>query len=183
MTVDIAMNKYYDMVHAYIYGRTGMDKYFADECSNTVFIIFSEKGRKLDNPAVYPWLIRTASNKIKEYFRKKEKESYIMYMEDITTIPSYDADLSDKIYTDEDIDEAKERLLSLLSSVEREMYECYFMQKMTYIEVAKKFGIDRNTASKRLHKIRVMLENEVYKMFAAAGTTVILRIIAELFDR
>ena len=63
------------------------------------------------------------------------------------------------------------------------MYECYFMQKMTYIEVAKKFGIDRNTASKRLHKIRVMLENEVYKMFAAAGTTVILRIIAELFDR
>lgn len=54
MTVDTAMNKYYNSVYAYIYGRTGKDKYFADECSNTVFILFSDKGQELDDPAVYP---------------------------------------------------------------------------------------------------------------------------------
>lgn len=179
MNVDEAMSKYYKKLHAYIYGRT-KDRYFADECSNTVFMIFSEKGRKLEDSAVYPWLIRTAGNKIKEYFRKKEKESNIMYLEDITTIPSYDADLSDKIYTDEDIEMAKEKLLSLLSPTEREMYECYFMQKMTYIEVAKKFGIDRNTASKRLHTIEKVLCREASKML---GSAIIIRVLAELFDK
>ena len=183
MTLDVAMDKYYNSLYTYIYGRCGKDKYFADECCNTVFMLFSEKGCKLEDRVVYPWLMRTATNKTKEYFRKKKKENSILYLDDITTIQSYDADLSDKIYTDEDIEIAKQKLLSLLSPKERELYECYFIQKMSYISIAKKFGIDRNTASKRLHAIEKMLRGEVNKMFAATGSAVIIRILAELFDR
>lgn len=183
MTLEVAIDKYYQRVYSYIYGKTGKNKCYADECTNSVFFIFSNKGQTLDDNAVYPWLMKTASNKLKEYYRKQEKENIVTYLDDISTIPSDDADLSDKIYTDEDIEAAKEKLLSLLSDKEREMYECYFVKKMTYVEVAKKFGIDRNTASKRLHIIKKRLEDEARKMFAVGGAITVFRIIAALFNR
>ena len=137
----------------------------------------------MDDNAVYPWLMKIASNKLKEYYRKLKKENMVTYLEDITVIPSDDTDLSDQMITDADIEEAKEKLLSLLSPEDREMYECYFMQRMTYADVAKKFGIDRNTASKRLHIIRNRLENEARKMFAVGGAVTVLRVMAALFER
>ncbi len=183
MTLEAAIDKYYQRVHSYIYGKTGKNKSYADECTNSVFFIFSQKGLKLEDSVVQPWLMKTATNKLKEYFRKQEKENMITYLDDISTIPSNDVDLLDKIYTDEDIEAAKEKLLSLLSDKEMEMYECYFVQKMTYAEVAQKFGIDRNTASKRLHIIRKKLEDEVSKMFAVGGAVTVMRILTALFDR
>lgn len=183
MTLDTAMDKYYNSIHAYIYGKTGKNQSFADECSNSVFFIFSNKGQTLDDNAVYPWLMKTASNKLKEYYRKQKKENMVTYLEDITVIPSDDTDLSDQMITDADIEEAKEKFISLLSPKDREMYECYFVKKMTYVEVAKKFGIDRNTASKRLHIIKKRLEDEARKIFAVGGAITVFRIIAVLFNR
>ncbi len=183
MTLDIAIDKYYNSIHAYIYGKTGKNKDFADECSNSVFFLFSLKGLELDDCAVFPWLMKTASNKSKEYFRKQGKENSVTYLEDMSFVPSDDIDLSDQIITDADIEEAKEKLISLLSPEDREMYECYYMQKMTYAEVAKKIGIDRNTASKRLHVIKKRLEDEARKMFAVGGAVTLLRIIAALLER
>lgn len=182
MTLDVAMEKYYGLIHSYIYGKTGKNESFADECSNSIFFLFSQKGSKLDDQTVYPWLMKTASNKTKEYFRSIGREKAVTYLEDITSIPADDTDITDILVTDEEIEEAKERLLSLLSPEKREMYECYFVQKMTYIEIAKRFGIDRNTASKRVRAIRKMLEEEAHKIFSVSGAAIILRIIEVLFD-
>lgn len=183
MTVAEAIDKYYNSIHAYIYGRTGKDKDFADECSNNIFFLFSVNADNIVEPAVYSWLIKTASNKTKEYFRKKSKENIVTYLEDMTYEPSDNTDMYDMLITDADIEAAKEKVLSLLSDTERELYDCYFDQKMTYVEVAKKFGIDRNTASKRLHIIKKRLEDEARKMFAVGGAITVFRIIAALFNR
>lgn len=183
MTLETAMDKYYNAVHAYIYGKTGKNQDFADECSNSVFFLFSLKAQDIPDPAVYSWLMKTASNKTKEYFRKKSKENIITYLEDIPYEPSDNTDMCNMLITDADIEAAAEKVVSLLSDTEREMYDCYFNQKMTYIEVAQKFGIDRNTASKRLHAISKKLEDEVRKMFMIGGAVTVMRIISVLFNR
>ena len=183
MTFDTAVSKYYDKIHAFLYGGSGKDSYYADECCNSVFLSFSEKGTKIEDSAVYSWLFRTASNKLMEHYRKKSKERNFICVEDISCYPSEDADLCDQMITDKDIEEAKEKILSLLSPAERKLYECYFKQNMTYIEIAAKFGIDRNTASKRINIIRKKLEEEVRKMFTVCGAATVLRIMAALFDR
>ncbi len=183
MTLDAAIEKYYNIIHRYIYGKTAKDQDFADECTNNVFFLFSLKAEEIADPAVYPWLVKTATNKTKEYFRKKSKESIVTYIDDMPYEPSDNTDICDMLITDADIAVAKDKVLSLLSKTERELYDCYFNQKMTYIEIANKYGIDRNTASKRLHVISKKLEDEARKMFMIGGTATVMRIIAALFDR
>lgn len=183
MTFDTAMGRYYELVHSYIYGRSGMDRVYADECCNYVFFLYSIKGEKLKEDIVYPWLIKTAENKLKEYFRQKKKDSVVLSLEEIPFVPSDKTELSDRMITDEDIEEAKNVLLSRLSEDERRIYESYFVHKMTFVEMADHLGIDRNTASKRVHNIRKKLEEEASKMFMIGGAYTVLRIVSALFDR
>lgn len=161
MTLDIAMQKYYNIIRSYVIGKTGKTD-FADECCNAVFFLFSLKEDKIVDEAVSTWLFKTTRNKLKEYYRKKAKDSIITNLDDVTDMLSDGSpDLSDIIVSDEDIDEAKEKLLSLLSPKERQLYEDYFINKMMFIEIAEKLGIDRNTASARVKRIRAKLEAEV----------------------
>lgn len=183
MTIDTAIEKYYNYVYDLLFGKTAKDKCYTEECCNYIFFLLSLRLDKLKDEMVYPWLLKTAKNKLKEYFRKRKKESYVIYLEDITYEPADTTELADRMIKDEDIEAAVQKLLSLLTKEERQMYEDYFVHKLTYVEIAEKFGIDRNTASKRLHKIRRKLEEEAYKIFSIAGTFTILRILTVLFDR
>ena len=183
MTLDTAINRYYNSIYTLIYGKTGKDKLYADECCNYIFFLFSIKADKLKDEIVYPWLLKTADNKLKEYFRQKEKDKCVISLEEVPFVLVDKTELVDRIITDRDIEAAKQKLLSLLSEEERQMYEDYFVHKLTYAEIANKLGIDRNTAAKRLHTIRKKLEEEASKVLGIAGSVTVLRIITALFDR
>ena len=90
------------------------------------------------------------------------------------------AELVDLIISDEDVLAAKEKLLSLLSGEERQMYEDYFVHKMSYEQIAAKLGINRATASKRLKHITKKLTDEANKIFGITGTAVILQALSAL---
>ena len=183
MTVDEAVEKYYNSVFSYIYGRSDKDKNFSDECCNTVFFLFSLKEKKIEDGIVYPWLIRTANNKLKEYRRIKEKDSVVLYLEDLPYTPADHRELSDVMIGEEEIEEAAKRLIAALSPEDRQMYEDYFIHKLSFIEIAERLGIDRNTASKRVQKLKKKLEEDAGRMFGIGGAYTVLRIIAFLFDR
>ena len=183
MDLDTAIDKYYNCIYSYVYGKTGKNKSYTDECCNTVFYLFSLKQNKIADAAVYPWLIKCAANKAYEYLRKIEKDNRIVYLDEASPVFSDDTELSDRMVSDTDIEEAKERLLCLLSPEERQMYEDYYINKLTYEEIAQKLGIYRSTASKRLRIIKQRLENEAKKIFTAAGTFTVLQIISSLFER
>lgn len=165
MTLDTAMQKYYNSVYSFVYGKTDKDTHYTEECCNTVFFLFSLNAKLIDDSAVYSWLIKTANNKIKEYLRKIEKEKRVIQFNDSLALSLYTSELTDLIVSESDIETVKEKLLSLLSEEDRQMYDDYFLNKLTYVEIAAKMGIDRNTVSKRVRMIRNILEEEVSKIF------------------
>ena len=184
MTLDEAINKYYKPIYSLVYGRSGKDKQFADECSNEIFFLFWLKAeKKIDDIAVYPWLLKTANYKLTEYFRQKKKDSVVISIEDISHTHADGTELVDLIIRDKNILAAAQKLLSLLSDDERQMYEDYFTNNMSYVQIASKMGIHRDTVSKRINIITKKLTDEANKVFGITGTAVVLQALYTLIDR
>lgn len=181
MTLDEAIDNYYKIIYSYVYGSSGKNETFTEECCNDIFFLYWLKAEnKIDDRAVFAWLLKTADYKLNNYIRKKKRERMTLPVEAVDEFNGNQAELVDLIISDEDILAAKEKLLSLLSGEERQMYEDYFVHKMSYEQIAAKLGINRATASKRLKHITKKLTDEANKIFGITGAAVILQTLSAL---
>lgn len=135
----------------------------ADDCVQETFIVFYDKllgGESFENPRAF--LYRTADN-----FVKRQKQSAAsdarrrVPLEDAWNVSSENSDYNEKI-AEIDYDKCAEKLISLLSDEEKELYELRYIQKVSVESMAEMLGLSRPAASMRLLRLRNKIKDMVY---------------------
>ncbi len=121
------------------------NKHDAEDIIQDVCLVATQRFNTLKSKESFkPWLIGIAINKCKDYYRKKDKYSYIPFDSlSESTLISGKYGLVEKSDTRETID--------LLGEKEREMIYLYYFQEMSQEEIAKKLSIPLGTVKSRLH--------------------------------
>ncbi len=181
MTIEQAVENYKKKIYTMIYYSVGCDENTAEDYTEDVFCAMIMSWNRIEEGRLYNWLLSTVNNKLKEHYRFIKKYNRTVSLEGLDWFLCDDMDMTDRIVSDEDIAVKKAKLLANLSVEERMLYEDYFVNKMSYDEIAEKLGIKYNAVSARMVKLRRKLESEVYKSFGTYGAVTVLRLIIELF--
>lgn len=182
LTLEETVKKYYDAVKANALYVTGEES-AAEDVTQNVFTLLVERWDVLERSRVGAWIFKTLRNKLLEYFREKTRDGEIIPLENADNLND-EALLTDDAYfklTDEQIDEIRERVLSVLNERERELYESYFISGHSYEEICGVYRIRYTAASSRINRIRRKLEKsikdnkDVLPMLSAAAAAAIIK--------
>lgn len=156
------IDKYYDAVKANaLYVTRSEDA--ASDVTQEVFKTLVEKWEKIDRNYAGVWLFGVTRRKLLEFFHKSARADGILPLEDAEIVDNK-ALSSDDVYfdlTDEQLDAAKERVLSVLTDDERALYEAYFVERKTYGDICALYSLSYSAATSRVKRIRRKLERSV----------------------
>ena len=153
---------YFDRVLTYSYRRT-FDKQIAYDISANTFLKVAnniKKFKKSHSNSFAGWLFRIANNEVVNYYRKPEKySSSILLDEELigeTDNPS-DAELLDTLELYKQLHSA----MLELSLKEQHIVDLYYFEHMSYKEIAASTGMKENNIGVLLHRSLAKLKNKI----------------------
>ena len=163
MTFEEMYREYYHTIERFCNYQIGYDRFYSEEIASAVFDTLNQKWAELEShePAVLlTWLYRTATFKIKEFYRHMPPET-IEYDE-------YAQSLIEKRKSESasSIDEAEEflkyefyktQIRQTLKVKERALFDCIVEEELTYKQAALKLKISENAVKMRWVRLRVKI--------------------------
>lgn len=140
----------------------------ADDCVSDVFLDFSaavNNGKIIENPKA--WLTKVASNKIKDIYSHRKRESErIISLEEEAGEKSDSKDILDEAFSisEERIIELKDEILSLLTEKERSLLFDRYSIKKSVTQIAKEQGVSENSISQRVFRLKVKIKMLIEKV-------------------
>ena len=183
MTLTEAVEEFYSTVYRLCLYGTEHNNFQAENCTHAIFevLVLKWDNVKHTKDDIYRWLLKTTDNKLKEYYRQKQKDDKLLPLEEVINKDDGSASLYDKMITNEEIEFHKERILNSLTEAQRELYRDYFEKKLTYSEIAEKLGIKYTTAQMRVEKLREILTGKVNETFClGVGSMLALKLLIAL---
>lgn len=175
-------DEYYKEIYAYCLSYADCSETEAEDITQNVFLTFQQKLDKLENTNIRSWLMKTAKNKTREFFRQKEKADKLVPL-DPDSLPTDDMFVCIDRYfaeidevSDEYIEKCKELILKTLTKKEYELYNKVFIEKKKYSQVAEELNITENNVSVRVSRLRKKIKN-----LASLTVTVIGQMIIRTF--
>lgn len=149
-------NQHYSQIYLYVYSHI-KDENVARDITSDIFTLACERFDKIKlHPNQIGWLYMTARNKIREFFRRIDKEPILLNEENAAGKSSHDFSCSTSVYA------MKELELTLYQSLNADEYRRfmhYFIQGYSIQELAKLEGISYNHMCVRLTRLRQKLRN------------------------
>ena len=90
-----------------------------------------------------PWLIRIARNRINDYYRRQQKEEWVVLTEDVPAVS-----------IQRTVDERVHETLKQLPEKERQILKKYYWEELSIEEIAQILNIPQGTVKSRLHHAR-----------------------------
>lgn len=140
----------------------------ADDCVSDVFLDFSaavNNGKIIENPKA--WLTKVASNKIKDIYSHRKRESErIISLEEEAGEKSDSKDILDEAFSisEERIIELKDEILNLLTEKERSLLFDRYSIKKSVTQIAKEQGVSENSISQRVFRLKVKVKMLIEKV-------------------
>ena len=170
-------NTYYNDIFAYCLSKLH-NKTEAEDITQDTFLAFQIKltvdGLRDDH--VIAWLINTASNLIKHYFREHKRfiqeelnESHLSVQGILECI-----DRENPI-TPEQIEEQKQQVLSILNEKEKELFTKRYIEHKSYKEIAEELNMSEKTANVYCYRLRTKIIEEA-KLITGAWILLIAKI-------
>ena len=163
-TAERITKEHYNEIYAYCLSQVNCNEDEAYEITQEVFLTFQNKLEKLNDINLSIWLMKTAKNKSREYFRAKKKADKLVPL-DPEQLPTDDMYVYiDKYFENEDnlsdeyIEKAKEIVLNLLTKRERELYVKVFVEKKSYAQVAEEMNTNRKNVGVMVSRLRKRVE-------------------------
>lgn len=170
VSIKISINEfasaYYNSIYLFCLGRLGNNEQDAYEVTNNVFLVLCLKWESIDKHNIEGWLYKTAKNKIYEYRRENYK-----HLSNLSDIDDFEdcLDISYNIestVSEDDIEKYKTDILNSLKQEERELFNCYYIQKKNYGELTNIYHINEGALRTRItrinKKIRNIIKNVIY---------------------
>jgi RNA polymerase sigma-70 factor (family 1) len=141
-------DKYYESIRNFAYFKTG-DIDLAEDIVQETFIRLWEKRSSIIAETVKSLLYAIASNSIKNHFRhRKVVLNFASSFEpDIVTNDTADAELQQM-----ELQDNLQKILNAMPQKSREVFLLNRIEKLTYSEIAERFGISVKAIEKRMHE-------------------------------
>ena len=151
---------YYNDVLAFCLSKLE-NKYEAEEITQDTFLAFQVKADELTNDHILAWLINTANNLVKHYFREQKrfvqeeiKEAHIS-VEDILECLERECPI-----TPEQIESQKQQVLSCLNEKEAEFFKKRYLEHKSYREIGNEMNVSENAANIYCYRLRKKIIEE-----------------------
>lgn len=167
-------NEYYNDVYRYCFSQIH-DVQDSKDLTQEVFALFVEKASELDDENIKAWLFSVAAIKIKQTFKDKVATTRFVSYDCDTGMPSGELDsivlldILDVInrVDDETIDREKEKIISVLTDEEKELYNDVYLNNKKYKEIAKEKGMNIKTISVKTYRLREKIKAIAKNSFPA----------------
>ncbi len=168
---------HYNDVFAYCLTKV-QNKADAEDLTQDTFLAFQIKITlaELENDHIIAWLINTASNLIKHYFRDNKRfiieelnETHLT-VEDIVECIERENPI-----TPEEIEAQKQQILSILDEDETELFTKRYIEHKSYKEIAEELNISTKAANVYCYRLRTKIINEA-KLITGAWILLIAKI-------
>lgn len=149
------LNTYYDRIYKFCVSRCGSAG-DAQDITQDVFLLFMQKADKLNAKNPGAWLYSAADLKVKEYYRKKQKECrYIPYEECENILYDYPEDEPCTIDDFEKIlTETQKKIFSILTEKEKVIFIKRFVDKKSIKVIANELDITENSVSVQASRVK-----------------------------
>ncbi len=152
--------EYYDDVHRFCLHNI-KDKSTADDITQETFLLFIDKAEKLEEINIKSWLLKVAKNKALKYFKAAAKQSEQEKKQNQVPEMKYDwenysvaYELEITEYSDEQIEDFKEKIVNCLSDEEKELYRAIYVEHKSQKEAGDEFGINEKAANARIFRLK-----------------------------
>ena len=159
-----AAEQYYLLIYKYCHLKLQSNESDTYDITNEVFVVLCEKWDNLKKENIKAWLYRTADNLLKEFFRKHKKiTNELKYIEDLDdyTANSLIYEQSFENISEYDIETYKDEVLDELSDKEKELFDMFFSEKLSYRDICERLYISKENLKKRLYRLR-QKNNRIY---------------------
>jgi len=166
------MKEYYKSVRFYCYKKLNRNSNEAEDCAQEVFYtLFKTMDELRDFNKIGKWLYRTADNCIKKILTKKSFENkmliHSMIDNDVDNIPqyyspyfSYEDDYELLLESPLNIDDCKEKILSVLSSEEMTLWYLFFIEKKSQKEISVILHISHTSVRSKVLRLKFKLNKQ-----------------------
>lgn len=176
-TAESIAEKYYDDIYRYCLSHLSYNENVAEDVTQEVFLLFQQKCERLEDINIKSWLVRTAENKVLEYFRATKKDSVIVHIDDGDF--SCDEDeifsLFDECFplSDDEIEKYKSIVLKSLTKKEQELYNKIYVEKKKYKEIAEELNTTEKAINVRTFRLRKKINTLAKLMLTTVGQLII----------
>ncbi len=134
-----------------------------EECVQNTFLHAGQQANKLKkHPNIEGWLYRTSRNQVKNVFRKcyiQQKYEVGLHCDAADMLACGCPFLDEVLFPSTNISKLVEELLNRLSSREQELYEDYFKQHLSILELSAKYSLSNTAVTSRIHRLRKKIKH------------------------
>ena len=163
--------KYSNVITGYCQHTASCSKHDAEDIASDAFVLLLEKWNSFtshEEKVLVSWLYRTATNKIKEYWRKKKTNTTV----EPHTLDEILHNLEDQEFScnlfDEDQDEKYElyikEIRNKVPSKNQILFDCIVIKQLSYEQTANVLGLSINAVKLRWYRLCDKLIPEVEKL-------------------
>lgn len=164
-TIDNTFNEMYNLykesIFSFCMAKLNCNVDAAEDCTQETFIILYKKlkdGVIIENARAF--LYRTALNYIRRYMDKRKKEMLNeISLEDKSN--TYVADRGNPVDAEYNYKQLQNKLESILTDEEKELFELRFYCDMKIEDIAKHLGIKPTACATRICRMRTKIKNEI----------------------
>lgn len=176
-------NKSYNDVYRYCFSLLH-DCDTAKDITQEVFKLFIEKSPKLCDKNIKAWLYDVAHKKIIAFHRKNNKALNIMSSVPLDSLNENDNcacfeinnELIFNSWSDEKIENEKEKILNRLNDEEKSLYIDIIINKKKYKDIA----IEKNTTEKAINLKSYRLSKKLKKMIKASTSSTLVLLLSKI---
>ena len=155
--IQYCAQKYYQNIYLFCLSKL-KNKEDAMDVTQSVFLQLQKSQKVLQDKNLLAWLYAVADNKVKEWYRQKQKEFCCSLDEQtyqqVDFAPAYTPERRQLETTETDIDKAKTEILEQLTEDERRLFHWVYDDGLSYQHIAQRLGISSNAAYVRAHRMR-----------------------------
>lgn len=161
--IGMLYERYFETIKKYCLPRLRYDEDAAADCAHAVFEEARLHAGELEkHPNVPGWLMLTAKNKLKKSWKRSVAEAArSVSLELVTALPDR-SDPFDAIELPEsEIERMTGEVLSCLDPKEREYYDLFYGQKLSFAETGARMGVSEKAARAKLARIKLKLKRRI----------------------
>lgn len=174
---DLIAKTYYESVYKYCVALLKNNSEDAKDIAQDVFLLFQEKCDNLEDKNIKSWLLKTASLKVKEYYRALGKDTELLASEPVD-IEDDSADICDMLedtdtFDSDNLEKYRNIIFKKLSEKEQKLYNMHYIEKKDHSRIAEELNTNSKNVSVMISRLNKKLHLMEVLVFFAVGQLIL----------
>lgn len=174
---ELIAKTYFESVYKYCVALLKNNSEDARDIAQDVFLLFQEKCHKLEDKNIKSWLIKTASLKVKEYYRARNKDTERLSSEDVD-IDDESVDICALLedtdtFDSDNLEKYRNIIFKKLTEKEQKLYNMHYVEKKSHKQIAEELNTNTKNVSVMISRLNKKLNLMEILVFFAIGQVIL----------